>query len=450
MNDFALPPHSIEAEQSVLGALLQQPDAFDGIAGRVDAGMFYRAQHGTVFRVIADMMNANQPVDFVTVAERLEQVGALDDLGGMAYLAELHSSTPSARNIGRYAAIVREKWQARRLMAIGHEITDAATTMQVHDAVSQAQEKLSSVVESTSRGEAQPIGVSVAQVLEHIDTAFNNKTGIVGLSTGLIDLDGKLGGLRPGQLIIVAGRPGMGKTAMALQIAHEIASTGTPTLVLSMEMPAIELAAREVARVAKLSVADMMRGKLHSDDDWAALTHGMSRVKELPMLVDEQGGLSFVEAAAKIRLARRKHSIGLAVLDYLQLMHGDGDNRNQELEGITRGLKALSKELGIPIIALSQLSRKCEERTNKRPMLSDLRESGGIEQDADVVLMIYRDEVYNQDSEDKGTAEIIIAKQRQGPTGRIRTVFHGEYASFADFAGEQFPHREAPKKGRGL
>ena len=449
MNDRLQAPSSIEAEQSVLGALLQNPDAMDDIAGLIDAGMFYRAAHAQVLRAISAMLAESQVVDFVTVAERLERDGHLDGIGGMAYLADLHVNTPSAANIKRYAAIVREKWQARRLITIGYEMADAALSLPVAVAVGQAQEKLSAVVESTARGEAQPIGTSVRLVLEHIETAFNSGSGIVGLSTGLHDLDDKLGGLRPGQLIIVAGRPGMGKTALSLQVAHHIAASGTPALVLSMEMPATELAAREVARVAKLSVADMMRGKIR-DEDWAALTHGLSTVKDLPMLVDEQGGLSFVEAAAKIRLARRKHGIGLAVLDYLQLMRGDGDNRNQELEGITRGLKALSKELGIPIIALSQLSRKCEERTNKRPLLSDLRESGGIEQDADVVLMIYRDEVYTPDSDDKGTAEIIIAKQRQGPTGRIRTVFMGEYASFANYAGEQFPHREAPKKGRGL
>lgn len=449
MNDRLHTPHSIEAEQSVLGALLHKPDALDDIANLIDAGMFYRSGHAVMFSTISAMVNESNVVDVVTVAERLDRDGYLDDIGGLAYMAELAHNVPSAANIKRYAAIVREKWQARSLIAIGNEVADAAMSMSVSEAVGQAQEKLSAVVESTSRGEAKPIGTSVRLVLEQIETAFNHGFGIVGLSTGLHDLDDKLGGLRPGQLIIVAGRPGMGKTALSLQVAHHIAASGTPALVLSMEMPATELAAREVARVAKLSVADMMRGKIR-DEDWAALTHGLSTVKDLPMLVDEQGGLSFVEAAAKIRLARRKHGIGLAVLDYLQLMRGDGDNRNQELEGITRGLKALSKELGIPIIALSQLSRKCEERTNKRPLLSDLRESGGIEQDADVVLMIYRDEVYTPDSDDKGTAEIIIAKQRQGPTGRIRTVFMGEYASFANYAGEQFPHREAPKKGRGL
>lgn len=450
-DEFPLPPHSTESEQSVLGALMQAPDAFDGIAGKIDATMFFSQGNGMVFRVISDMILDARPVDVVTVAEELEGRGQLDDVGGLGYLAEITHNTPSAANIRRYADIVRDRWQTRRLAAAGHEIvsmTDAS--MPITEALDKAQSMLLGIAETRPDTDAQPISNAMRAMLEQIETAYESGTGIVGISTGLADLDNQLGGLRGGQLIIIAGRPAMGKTTLAMQIAHHAARNHGPALVCSMEMPATELAAREVARIARLSVTEMMRGKL-TGEDWSALTHGIAMVNDLPMFVDEQGNLSITEVAAKTRTARRKHNIGLLVVDYLQLMRGEGDNRNQEIERITRGLKAMAKELDIPIIALSQLSRKCEERTNKRPMLSDLRESGGIEQDADVVLFIYRDEIYDPGSQDKGTAEIIVGKQRNGPTGRIRTTFIGEYAQFADYAGEHFTNSEPAKpKRRGM
>ncbi len=450
-DEFPLPPHSTESEQSVLGALMQAPDAFDSIAGKLDASMFFNQGNGMVFRAISDMILESRPVDVVTVAEDLEGRGQLDNVGGLGYLAEITHNTPSAANIRRYADIVRDRWQTRRLAAAGHEIvsmTDAS--MPINEALDKAQSMLLGIAETRPDTEAQPIANAMRTMLDQIEAAFESGTGVVGISTGLADLDNQLGGLRGGQLIIIAGRPAMGKTTLSMQIAHHAARNHCPTLVCSMEMPATELAAREVARIARLSVTDMMRGKLH-DEDWAKLTHGISMVNYLPMYVDEQGNLSITEVAAKTRTAKRKHGIGLLVIDYLQLMRGDGDNRNQEIERITRGLKSMAKELNIPIIALSQLSRKCEERTNKRPMLSDLRESGGIEQDADVVLFIYRDEVYDPGSQDKGTAEIIVGKQRNGATGRIRTTFIGEYAQFADYAGEHFAYSEPAKtKRRGM
>lgn len=450
-DDLILPPHAVESEQSVLGALLLDNSAMDRIANVLDESHFFRADHRIIWRKLADMILANIPADVVTVAEELETAGTLDDAGGLGYLVDLAQNTPSAANVHRYAAIVLEKWQARSLMAAGHEIATMATTMPVDEAMTAAQERISTIAEGSSKGEAVHIAIPTRAMIDMVDAAYSAGGGIVGLSTGLADLDDKLGGLRGGQLIIVGGRPAMGKTSFAMGIGSHVSGTGTPVLVLSMEMPATELAAREVARIGKLSVSAMMRGNLRGDEDWARLTHGLSVVRDLPMYVDDQGGLSLLEAVSKIRMNRRKHGIGMVVIDYLQLMRGIGENRNQELESITRAMKAIAKELDIPIVVLSQLSRKCEERTNKRPVSSDLRESGALEQDADVILFIYRDEVYNPDSPDKGTAEIIISKQRNGPTGRIRTVFHGEYATFANFSGEQFPAREdKPKNWRGM
>ena len=448
MNAYDLPiPQAIASEQSVLGSLLLSPDSYDRIVSVLDAGMFFRLGHGLVYRQIAEMIGARRVVDVVTVAQALEDHGKLDEVGGLSYLASLAQNAPSAANIRAYASQVREKWQARQLMAAGDEIHQLAKGP-IGPALDRAQSLVLAIAEARQEKEPQRISASLTALIEQIEAAFESGTGLVGVPTGLADLDEKLGGLRGGQLIIVAGRPAMGKTTLALQIANHAATMGTASLVLSMEMPAIELAAREVARAGKLSAANMMRGKLR-DDDWAALTHGMASLQDLPLWVDDQGALGLGEVAAKARTMRRKHGLGLLVIDYLQLMRGEGDNRNQELGSITRGLKALSKELDIPIIVLSQLNRKCEERTNKRPVNSDLRESGDIEQDADVILFIYRDEVYNPDSPDKGTAEIIIGKQRNGPGGAIRTVFDGASTRFLDFAGEHFPARETTTKKPG-
>lgn len=441
-------PQAIASEQSVLGSLLLTPDAYDLIVSMLDAGMFFRAAHAITYRQIAAMIAAGRPVDVILVAQELENTGNLEEVGGLAYLAALAQNTPSAVNIRTYAVQVREKWQARQLMAAGDEIHSMASEGPIGPAIDRAQALVLGISEARQEKEPQRISASLHALVEQIEAAFEAGTGIVGLSTGLADLDDRLGGLRGGQLIIVAGRPAMGKTTLALQIANHAASNGTSSLVLSMEMQATELAAREVARAGKLSVSNMMRGKLR-EEDWAALAHGISSLQDLPLWVDDQGGLGLGEVAAKARTMRRKHGLGLLVIDYLQLMRGEGDNRNQELGSITRGLKALAKELDIPIIVLSQLNRKCEERTNKRPVSSDLRESGDIEQDSDVILFIYRDEVYHSDSQDKGTAEIIIAKQRNGATGAIRTVFEGASARFLDFAGEHFPAREENKKSTG-
>lgn len=443
--------YSSSAEQSVLGSILQKPDAYDEIAGTLSAEMFYSARHISIFRIIARMLLEASPVDVITVAEECERQHILDEIGGLGYLAELHQNTPSATNIKRYAAIVHANWQERRLIAAGHDIIQLVDDKQpINTCLTRAMEMVSTIAETRTAAEPQPIGNALIPLLAQIESAYENGTGLVGASTGLHDLDDLLGGLRGGQLIIIGGRPAMGKSSIALQIAAHDAEQRNAVLVLSLEMPATELAAREVSRASRIPVADLMRGKLR-EDDWAKLTHGASIVNNMRMIVDDQSNLSLIEVAAKARTAKRKHKIGMLVIDYLQLMRGEGDNRNQELESITRGLKSLAKDLDIPVIALSQLSRKCEERTNKRPMLSDLRESGGIEQDADVVIFVYRDEVYNPDSQDIGTAELIVAKQRNGPPGRIRVTFLGEYTQFADYMGPQtFEQQNTTPKRRGM
>ncbi len=449
MNDM-VPPHNRDAEQSVIGALLLSPDAFDNIAG-LEPGMFYNRDHAIVYATIARMIAAREVVDVVTVAEAMERAGELEEIGGLGYLASLAQNTPSVANIKRHAQIVREKWQARKLMSVGMAIHDMVAVESISDALGKAGAMLSEIAEAHTGNEPQRIGNALTLFIEQMEAAQESGTGIVGLPTGLSDLDERLGGMRGGQLILIAGRPSMGKSSLGIQIASHVAQHGTPSLVLSMEMTAQEISAREVARAGKLSVSNLMRGRM-AESDWAGLTHGISIVNDLPMLVDEQGGLSVAEVGAKIRTARRKHNIGLVVIDYLQMMRGSGEaNRNQELESITRSLKAVAKEIGIPIIALSQLSRKCEERTNKRPIPSDLRESGALEQDADVIMFVYRDEVYNTDTPDIGIAEIIIAKQRNGPIGTVHTVWLREQTAFATLqGGYQQPARQETKQKRGF
>ncbi len=448
LSAIKLPPHSVEAEQSVLGGLMLENSAWDRVADAIAEPDFYRADHRLIWKQITRLIEDNKPADVITVAEALESHNQLDEVGGLAYLTALAQNTPSAANIRRYAEIVRERAVLRRLAEVGAEIAELSYNpagRKASEILDEAEAKVFEIKEAGARGGQgfQPIKPVLIEVVNRIDELYNreNPSEITGVPTGFADLDAKTSGLQPGDLIIVAGRPSMGKTAFSLNIAEHVAlEAGLPVAVFSMEMASTQLVMRMLGSVGKLDQHKLRTGRI-SEDDWPRLTHALGRLDEAPVFIDESGGLTAMEVRARARrLARqcKDGRLGLIVIDYLQLMagSGSGENRATEISEISRSLKSLAKELHVPVIALSQLNRSLEQRPNKRPVMSDLRESGAIEQDADVILFIYRDEVYNPDSQDKGTAEIIIGKQRNGPTGTVRLTFMGEYTRFENFAAD--------------
>ncbi len=441
------PPHSVEAEQSVLGGLLLDNQAWDRIADLVRVDDFYRYDHRLVFEHIVKLIDRSRPADVITVFESLQTLGKAEDIGGLPYLNSIAQNTPSAANIRRYAEIVRDRSILRRLVTVSDEITTTALNPQGQDTktiLDQAESKIFQIAEDGARGtsgfqELQPV---LSKVVDRIDELYHrdSQNDITGIATGFVDLDGKTSGLQPGDLIIVAGRPSMGKTAFSLNIGEHVAvEEGLPVAVFSMEMGAQQLAMRMLGSVGKLDQHRLRTGKLN-DEDWPRLTYAVQKMQDAQLFIDETPALSSTELRARSRrLARQCGKLGLIIIDYLQLMGSSsaGENRATEISEISRSLKGLAKELHCPVIALSQLNRSLEQRPNKRPVMSDLRESGAIEQDADVILFIYRDEVYNPDSPDKGTAEIIIGKQRNGPIGTVRVTFLGQYTKFDNFAGPQ-------------
>jgi replicative DNA helicase len=439
-----LPPHSVEAEQSVLGGLLLENDALDKIADILTANDFYRHDHRVIYEHISRLIEHSKPADIVTLAEALESTTQLAGVGGIAYLGALAQNVPGSANIRRYAEIVRERAVMRKLVEVGSSIADSAFSPQGKDAaqlLDEAEAKIFEIAEGGSRSAQGFIDIKtiLPQVADRIDQLFqrDNPTDVTGIPTGFTDLDSMTSGLQPGDLVIVAGRPSMGKTAFSLNIAENVAlNTGLPVAVFSMEMAATQLAMRMIGSVGRLDQHKMRTGRLE-DEDWVRLTTALGKLNDAPLFIDESAGLNALEVRARARrLHRQCGKLGLIVLDYLQLMSAtrSGENRATEISEISRSLKALAKELDVPVVALSQLNRGLEQRPNKRPVMSDLRESGAIEQDADVILFIYRDEVYNPDSQDKGTAEIIIGKQRNGPIGTIRLTFLGEHTRFENFA----------------
>ena len=439
--------HSLESEQSIIGALLIDPLAADRL-GALRPEHFYNEAHRVILAEIIRMVAAGKPVDVITVAEELSAHGHDEQTGGLAYLGELAANSAGSRNIGRYAETVTNKALERQLLGASETIRATVT------GVGTTKEKLTAA-QSAVMGITESVASRQPKIMREIlisaaETLTQRSSGNVRcLSSGFIDLDRQLsGGFRPGNLIVLAGRPAMGKTSMAVNIAYQVARHGSPSLFLSMEMPEQELADRLIAQSGSVFLSAVLAGDMEGDNGDRIMC-AVSILENLPLVIDDQGGLTLFDVASKARSVKRKHGLGLLVLDYLQLMSGDGDNRNQQIEQITRGLKALAKELDIPIIALSQLSRKCEERTNKRPMNSDLRESGAIEQDADVILFVYRDEEYNPASADKGTAEIIISKNRQGQNGMVRMSYQGCFTRFNDLdPGWQPEYREEQKKPR--
>lgn len=445
LESLRIPPHSIEAEQSVLGGLMLDNSAYDRIADFVGSEDFYRYDHRLIFQHIVKLVSASKPADVITVYESLSSAGKAEEVGGLSYLNALAQNTPSAANIRRYAEIVRDRGVLRKLISVSDEIASAAFSPQgkeVKQMLDEAESKIFAIAEEGARGsqgfmEIQPL---LTQVVERIDELYNrdSTSDVTGVPTGMIDLDRMTSGLQPGDLVIVAGRPSMGKTAFSVNIGENVAiDTGLPVAIFSMEMGGAQLAMRMLGSVGRLDQHRLRTGRLN-DEDWPRLTHAIQKMNEAQIYIDETPALSSIELRARSRrLARQCGRLGLIIVDYLQLMSANspGENRATEISEISRNLKGLAKELNCPVIALSQLNRSLEQRPNKRPVMSDLRESGAIEQDADVILFIYRDEVYNPDSPDKGTAEIIIGKQRNGPIGSVRMTFLGAYTKFENYTG---------------
>jgi replicative DNA helicase len=441
-----VPPHSVEAEQSLLGALLIDNQAFDRIADLVAGEDFYRDDHRRIWRHVQKLVENSRPADVVTVSESIEASEDKDKTGGPAYLAALAQNTPSSLNIRRYAELVRERAVQRRLAQVATEIAEGALApsgKEVNQLLDEAESKIFQIAESGARKDQGLLGIApiLAKVYERIDHLHNqdNPSDVTGVPTGFHDLDVKTAGLQPGDLVIVAGRPSMGKTAFAINIAEHVAmhpSVSLPVAIFSMEMSSSQLAMRMLSSLGKVDAHKLRTGRLN-DEEWSQLTDAMGRLHEAKIHVDETPALNALEVRARARRLKREYSkLGLVVVDYLQLMSAttQGENRATEISEISRSLKALAKELEVPVIALSQLSRAVEQRNDRRPMMSDLRESGAIEQDADVILFIYRDEVYHPEKEEaKGRAEVIIGKQRNGPIGKVDLTFLGRFTRFANF-----------------
>ena len=445
VDSLRIPPHSIEAEQSVIGGLLRDNAAWDRIADFMHADDFYRYDHRIIFEQLIRLINTGKPADVITVFEALSTLGKAEEVGGLQYLNAMAQNTPSAANIRRYGEIVRDRGVLRKLITVADEISGNAFNPQgkeVKEMLDEAESKIFAIAEQGARG-AQgwiPVQPLLTQVVERIDELYSrdNQSEITGVPTGFIDLDRMTSGLQPGDLVIVAGRPSMGKTAFSLNIGENVAiEAGLPVAVFSMEMGGTQLAMRMLGSVGQLDQHRLRTGRLN-DEDWPRLTHAIQKMNDAQLYIDETAGLNPIELRARARrLSRQCGKLGLIIIDYLQLMTGSkaGDNRTAEISEISRSLKGLAKELHCPVIALSQLNRSLEQRPNKRPVMSDLRESGAIEQDADVIIFLYRDEVYNPDSPDKGTAEIIIGKQRNGPIGAIRLTWIGQYTKFGNYSG---------------
>jgi replicative DNA helicase len=442
------PPHSVEAEQSVLGGLLLDNAAWDRVVDVVSEADFYRADHRLIYQHIAQLIEHNKPADALTVAESLGRSGKLNDAGGQAYIGTLALNTPSAANIRRYGEIVRERAIMRNLAAVGVAIADSAYNPQGKDAhllIDEAEARVFQLAETGAKSKQgfQKIDPFLTETVERIDMLYSreNKSDVIGLPTGFVDLDRMTSGLQGGDLIVVAGRPSMGKTALAMNMAENAALDSKKAVaVFSMEMSGSQLAMRMIGSVGRVD-QHLLRTGTFQEEDWPRLVDAVGKLNDAQIFIDDTAGLNVLEVRSRARrLHRQCGGLSLIVVDYLQLMsgtsHGGRDeNRATEIAEISRSLKGIAKELKVPVIALSQLNRSVDARQDKRPMMSDLRESGAIEQDADVILFIYRDEVYNQDSPRKGIAEIIIAKQRNGPVGKVDLTFVGRFTRFENYAG---------------
>ncbi|MEM9243751.1 MAG: replicative DNA helicase [Pseudomonadota bacterium] len=439
--DLKTAPYSQEAEQSVLGGIMIEDSAWDKVADCLRSEDFYHPGHRMIFQALSDLAEKNKPLDVLTVAERLKDCQQLDRVGGDTYLFELANNTPSIANIATYAELVHERSVLRQLIRAANDIADNALQLKgrdAHEVLDEAERKVFAIAEQSSLSTGpQRIGSVLAKAVERIDTLFHSNSAITGMATGYIDLDNMTAGLQSADLIIVAGRPSMGKTAFSLNLAeHTVIKEKKPVLVFSMEMPAEQLAIRMISSLGRIDQHHLRTGKL-TDHDWPRITSTVALLSEAPLLIDDTPALNPTELRARARRAAREYGqLGLIIVDYLQLMQiaDTSENRATEIAQISRSLKSLAKELNVPLIALSQLNRSLEQRADKRPVMSDLRESGSLEQDADLIMFIYRDEVYNDNSPDKGKAEIIIGKQRNGPIGKISLTFLGKYTRFENSA----------------
>ncbi len=442
LNLIKLPPHSIEAEQAVLGGILLDNDVWIKVADLINENQFYRKDHRLIFRHISLLIDNNQAADAITVSESLESSGELEGVGGLSYLGLLVQNTPSSENTKRYAEIVREKSILRNLASVANQIVDSSYSPMGKAAAQLVDEAEAQIFSITEQGTKINTGFSklepvITEVVEKVEILYNqeNPSHITGVPTGFADLDKMTAGFQEGDLVIIAGRPSMGKTALALNIAEYVAvESGLPVGIFSMEMSASQLVMRTLGSMGRFDQHKLRTGRL-TVEEWGRFTDPVVKLTKAPIQIDETAALNALELRARARRLHREYKkLGLIIVDYLQLMSSPsaGENRATEISEISRALKALAKELQVPVVALSQLNRSVEQRPNKRPVMADLRESGAIEQDADVILFIYRDEVYNPDTPDAGTAEIIVAKQRNGPTGQVILTFQGEYTRFAN------------------
>ena len=440
-----VPPHSVEAEQAVIGGLLLDNRAWENIADKLVDEDFYRNDHRLLFNAIRELESRNEPFDAVTLSQCLQKNEQLDQAGGLLYLGRLAKDTPSAANIVAYANIVREKSVLRQLIAVGGDISSSGFQPEGRDSkelLDNAEKSVFQIAEQGARGQGgfQDMKTLLSKTVDKIDHLFNSDGGITGVSTGFDKFDEMTTGLQEADLVIVAGRPSMGKTTFAMNIAENAAiGNKVPVAVFSMEMPGDSLAMRMISSLGRVDQHHIRTGNL-TDEDWARITSAIHILSEAKIFIDDTPAMSPNEIRARARRLKRQHGLGLIVIDYLQLMqvHGGSENRATEISEISRSLKAMAKELKVPVIALSQLNRSLEQRPDKRPVMSDLRESGAIEQDADLIVFIYRDEVYNEDSPQKGVAEIIIAKQRNGPIGKSLLTFLGKYTKFENYIPEMY------------
>jgi len=440
-----IPPNSLEAEQSLIGGLMLDALAWDKIADVVSSDDFYRKDHRLIFSAIQRLIESGNPCDVVTVSEHLDSHGELENSGGLEYLATLANETAGAANARAYANILRERATLRALISAGNEIAGSAFTNDGRGAAEILEEAEKMVFEIADKGTRGKKGFKALKdilpaAVDRIDTLHQSDGDITGISTGYNEFDKMTAGLQAGDLIIVAGRPSMGKTTLAINIAENAAiGSKVPTAIFSMEMPSQQLAFRMISSLGRVDQTHLRTGNF-PDEDWSRINTAVQLMSEAPIFIDDTPGLSPGEIRARARRLQREHGLGLIVVDYLQLMQvpGNKENRATEISEISRGLKALAKELECPVIALSQLNRSVEQRTDKQPVMSDLRESGAIEQDADLILFIYREEVYNKDTPRKGIADIVIAKQRNGPIGDFPLTFVGRYTKFENWVPDTY------------
>ncbi|WP_028769534.1 replicative DNA helicase [Silanimonas lenta] len=436
-----VPPHSIDAEQAVLGALMLDPQALEKVVGVLSHTDFYRRDHQLIFKAISELAEKNRPYDAVTLGEWFEAHALADQVGGTAYLVELAQTTPSAANVRAYADIVRDKSVLRSLIEVGTQIAEdgfAPGDRETPELLAEAEQRVFRIADQnrTGRKDIIPLKEAMKEAFEILQVRYETQGTVTGLPTGFHDFDEMTAGLQPSDLIVLAARPAMGKTTLALNMAEYAAlKSKKAVVVFSMEMSASQLAFRLISSIGRINAGRLKTGQLE-DEDWSRVTMAMRLLSESKIFIDDEPALSPAKLMSKARRIKREHDLGLVVVDYLQLMQvpGNSENRATEISEISRSLKAMAKELNVPVIALSQLNRGLESRTDKRPVMSDLRESGAIEQDADIILFIYRDEYYHKDSPDKGLAEVIISKHRNGATGTVKLKFFGEYTRFDNLA----------------